>query len=120
MSIQVYGIPNCGTCKKAFKWLDDNQVVYEFINTKEHPPTQAMVAAWVEALGANPLRNTSGQSYRALGDEKKTWTDQQWIDAFSKDAMLLKRPLFVKDGKAVLVGLKDKDEVIRQTLGIVN
>ncbi|TAD94208.1 MAG: arsenate reductase, partial [Oscillatoriales cyanobacterium] len=24
MSIQVYGIPNCGTCKKAFKWLEDS------------------------------------------------------------------------------------------------
>jgi arsenate reductase len=35
MSIQVYGIPNCGTCKKAFKWLEDNGVEYEFINTKK-------------------------------------------------------------------------------------
>jgi arsenate reductase (glutaredoxin) len=118
MSIQVYGIPNCGTCKKAFKWLDENEVAYEFINTKEQPPTQAMITSWVEALGANPMRNTSGQSYRALGDEKKTWTDEQWIEAFSKDAMLLKRPLFVKAGKAVLVGFKDKDEVIREKLGL--
>jgi arsenate reductase (glutaredoxin) len=118
MSIQVYGIPNCGTCKKAFKWLDDNGVSYEFINTKEQPPTQAMITTWVEALGANPMRNTSGQSYRALGEEKKTWTNQQWIDAFSKDAMLLKRPLFVKDGEAVLVGFKDKDETIREKLGL--
>ncbi|WP_239651697.1 glutaredoxin domain-containing protein [Neosynechococcus sphagnicola] len=38
MSIQVYGIPNCGTCKKAFTWLNNNGVAYEFINTQEHPP----------------------------------------------------------------------------------
>ncbi|MEA5551306.1 ArsC/Spx/MgsR family protein, partial [Anabaena cylindrica UHCC 0172] len=54
----------------------------------------------------------------ALGDDKKTWTDEQWIEAFSKDAMLLKRPLFLKDGTAVLIGFKDKDEVVRQKLGL--
>jgi arsenate reductase len=64
------------------------------------------------------MRNTSGQSYRALGDEKQTWTDDQWIEAFAKDAMLLKRPLFVKDGTAVSVGFKDKEDVIREKLGV--
>jgi arsenate reductase len=117
MSIQVYGIPNCGTCKKAFTWLETNAVKYEFVNTKEQPPTRQMIQQWVTALGAQSMRNTSGQSYRALGDEKKTWTDEQWIAAFAEDAMLLKRPLFVKDGTAVLVGFRVKDDVLRETLG---
>lgn len=117
MSLQVYGIPNCGTCKKAFNWLQDNGIDYEFINTKETPPTREQIQNWVKSLGFAPMRNTSGQSYRALGDEKKTWTDEQWIEAFAKDAMLLKRPLFVKDGTAVLVGFKD-EKVIREKLGI--
>jgi arsenate reductase len=118
MSLQVYGIPNCGTCKKAFSWLESNGVPYEFINTKEHPPTAEMIQSWVGELGAKPMRNTSGQSYRALGSEKDSWTDAEWVNAFAQDAMLLKRPLFVKDGVAVLVGFRDKDEVIRQKLGI--
>ena len=118
MSIQVYGIPNCGTCKKAFKWLEDNGVEYEFINTKEHPPTRETIQNWVASLGFQPMRNTSGQSYRALGESKKTWTEAQWIEAFAKDAMLLKRPLFVKDGLAVLVGFRDKEETLREKLGL--
>jgi arsenate reductase (glutaredoxin) len=32
--------------------------------------------------------------------------------------MLLKRPLFVKDGEAVLVGFREKPEVIREKLGV--
>lgn len=118
MSIQVYGIPNCGTCKKAFAWLDQQGVEYEFINTKEAPPTRDMVASWVNALGSRPMRNTSGQSYRALGEEKKEWSDDQWVEAFSTDAMLLKRPLFVKDGTAVLVGFRAKEDAIKKALGI--
>ena len=116
MSIQVYGIPNCGTCKKAFKLLQDNGVDYEFINTKENPPTREMIQNWVESLGYQPMRNTSGQSYRTLGDERNTWTDEQWIEAFANDVMLLKRPLFVKDKMAVLVGFKE--DVLRDKLGL--
>jgi arsenate reductase len=116
MSLQIYGIPNCGTCKKAFKWLEDNGVDYEFINTKEKPPTREMLQSWVDTLGTKPMRNTSGQSYRTLGDQKQTWTDEQWIEAFAKDAMLLKRPLFVKDGTAVVVGFREKEDAIRAKL----
>ena len=119
MSLQVYGIPNCGTCKKSFKWLQDNGVDYEFINTKEKPPTREIVQSWVGTLGAKSMRNTSGQSYRALGEEKQTWTDERWIEAFAQDAMLLKRPLFVKDGTAVMVGFRDKEDVIREKLRLV-
>lgn len=116
MAIQVYGIPNCGTCKKAFQWLDGHGVDYEFINTKEATPTAEMIQSWVAALGSKPMRNTSGQSYRAIGEEKKTWSDEQWVEAFAADAMLLKRPLFVKDGTAVLVGFRASEEVLKETL----
>ncbi len=118
MTLQVYGIPTCGTCKKAFQWLDNNAIAYEFINTKEHPPTQAMITDWVKILGAKSMRNTSGQSYRALGDEKQSWTDTQWIEAFSQDAMLLKRPLFVKDSTVVVVGFRTAEDELCQKLGL--
>ena len=118
MALDVYGIPNCGTCKKALTWLQSHGVEYEFINTKDYPPSQAMIQAWVEALGSKPMRNTSGQSYRALGSTKDNWTDADWIEAFAQDAMLLKRPLFVKDGTAVLVGFRESEDVIRQKLGV--
>ena len=118
MSIQVYGIPNCGTCKKAIQWLDFSNIEYEFIDTKERPPSRSQIADWVAALGNKALRNTSGQSYRSLGEEKQDWSDEQWVAAFAEDAMLLKRPLFVKNGTAVLTGFRDKGEVIRSKLGV--
>lgn len=118
MTLQVYGIPNCGTCKKALTWLNSHQVAYEFINTREAPPSRSQIEVWVQALGAKPLRNTSGQSYRALGEEKQAWSEAQWIEAFADDTMLLKRPLFVQDGTAVLVGFRVKDDELRQALGL--
>jgi arsenate reductase len=46
------------------------------------------------------------------------WSDEQWITALGQDAMLLKRPLIVKDGSAVLVGFRAKDEQIKEKLSI--
>jgi arsenate reductase (glutaredoxin) len=114
MTLQVYGIPTCGTCKKALQWLDANGIVYEFVNTKQHPPTAAQIQDWVDSLGFKPLRNTSGQSYRAIGSEKDGWAAADWIQAYSQDAMLLKRPLFVQNGQAIAVGFKEPD--LRQKL----
>jgi arsenate reductase len=120
MAIQVYGIPNCGTCKKAFQWLSSQGIDYEFIDTKENPPTREQIQEWVSALGSKPMRNTSGQSYRALGTMKDSWTDDDWVAAFAKDAMLLKRPLFVKDGVAVLVGFRIEEDDLRSKLGVAS
>ena len=116
MSIQVYGIPNCGTCKKAIAWLQNHNIVYEFINTKDYPPNREMISDWVAVLGSKPMRNTSGKSYRALGDIRNSFSDQQWIDAFAQDAMLLKRPLFVKDDQPVLVGFKASEAELQAKL----
>lgn len=116
MTIQVFGIPNCGTCKKALKWLEENKIPYEFINTRENPPSKNMIELWVNSLSAKPMRNTSGKSYRALGEERSSWSDERWTEEFSKDMMLLKRPLFVKDGEAVLVGFRGSDADIKAKL----
>ncbi|BAW97687.1 hypothetical protein NIES970_26420 [[Synechococcus] sp. NIES-970] len=117
MALQVYGIPTCNTCKKALQWLEAEEIPYTFINTKEQPPSRETIAQWVNTLGSKPMRNTSGQSYRALGEEKKSWSDDQWIEAFAQDAMLLKRPLFVRDGQAVLVGFRASETELRDRLG---
>ncbi|MCU0527620.1 MAG: Spx/MgsR family RNA polymerase-binding regulatory protein [Elainella sp. Prado103] len=115
MAMKVYGIPTCGTCKKALQWLKAHQIDYEFINTKEQPPDRERIRDWVESLGAKPLRNTSGQAYRALNNHQN-WTDEQWIDAFAENAMLLKRPLFVQGDRAIAVGFKEA--VLQEIFGL--
>ncbi|MBF2057135.1 MAG: Spx/MgsR family RNA polymerase-binding regulatory protein [Cyanobacterium sp. T60_A2020_053] len=116
MSLQIYGIPNCSTCKKALQWLDSKGAEYEFINTKENPPTETMIAEWVKTLGIKSMRNTSGLAYRALGEERNTWTENEWVRALGHNAMLLKRPLFVRDGVAVLVGFRANEQVKEEKL----
>ena len=114
--MKIYGIPNCGTVKKAKAWLEQRGVAFEAIDFRNDPPTRAMVEAWVDALGSKAMRNTSGGSYRALPEEKKTWDDARWIDEFTSDPMLIKRPIIEVDDQAVKVGFRGSDEQLEAEL----
>lgn len=43
MTLLVYGISQCGSCKKARQWLSENEVDYQFINIKENPPDEKTI-----------------------------------------------------------------------------
>lgn len=114
----VYGIPTCDTVRKARKWLDARGVDHHFVNHRDTPPSQQRIQGWIEALGAKALRNTSGRSYRALPDDKKTWSDEQWARAMAGDPMLIKRPVIEANDAAVLVGFRGTDDVLAAALGL--
>ena len=110
MRYRVYGISSCDTVRKACKWLDAQGIAYERVDLRATPPTSEQISDWIQSLGSRAMRNTSGGSYRALPDEKKTWSDEAWLDAFVSDPMLLKRPIIVRDGKALGVGFRGSEE----------
>ena len=104
--------PPCTTCKKAKKWLDDNNISYEARHIKENNPTYEELKAWYEKSGL-PLKkffNTSGIQYRALElkDKLPNMSEEEQLHLLASDGMLVKRPLVVTD-TAVLTGFKEKD-----------
>lgn len=110
MTLVAY--PNCGTCKKAVKWLDNNEITYTYRNIKEEAPTEEEIRAWFFASGL-PLKkffNTSGQVYRSLGLSKKLpeMSEDEQIRLLASDGMLVKRPILL-NGDTVLVGFREAD-----------
>jgi arsenate reductase len=114
----VYGIPSCGTVKKARAWLNDRGVAHGWVDFRATPPGRARVEAWVRTFGARAMRNTSGGAYRALPEAKDAWSDAEWIEAFAADPMLIKRPVIERDGAPVLVGFRGDDAVLAAALGV--
>ena len=104
--------PKCSTCKKAQKWLDENNISYELRDIKENNPDYDELKALYEASGL-PLKrffNTSGLLYRSmeLKDKLPGMTDEEMLRLLATDGMLVKRPIAVK-GDIVLVGFKEPD-----------
>lgn len=108
-----YWYPKCTTCKKAKAWLDEQQITYETIDMIETPPTADQLAQWMKESGL-PVRrffNTSGIRYREQGlkDQVNDFSIEEASQRLSKDGMLIKRPIFIKDGQFIANGFKESD-----------
>ena len=104
--------PKCTTCQKARKWLDDNQIEYEFRDIKLDNPTLDELTDWHKKSGL-PLKkffNTSGLLYKSLDLKNKLpiMSKNEMLSLLSSDGMLVKRPLLIGDS-FVLVGFKEAD-----------
>ncbi len=111
-ALVVYHYPNCSTCKKALAWLRDHAVTFDAIDIVKAPPSAAKLKAAARSAGVptSKLFNTSGESYRAGNFKAKleTMTDADAFAALAADGKLIKRPLAIGDGFA-LVGFKEPD-----------
>ena len=104
--------PKCDTCRRARAWLRENGVEFEERDIKTQNPTADELREWVEKSGL-PLKkwfNTSGILYKSLGlrDRLPGMSREEQIELLASDGMLVKRPLAVRDGLA-LVGFRPED-----------
>lgn len=103
--------PQCSTCKKAKKWLDEHGIEHTDRNIVEDNPQADELKAWHERSGL-PLRrffNTSGMRYRELGLKAKLdagMSNEEAYALLATDGMLVKRPLLITD-IAIVPGFKE-------------
>lgn len=104
--------PKCSTCRKAAKWLDENDIKVESRHIVENNPKEVELAAWIEKSGlpVNKFFNTSGNAYKEgnLKDKVKTESNLELIRLLATNGMLVKRPVLVAD-TFVLVGFKEDE-----------
>ena len=108
----MYKRQKCSTCKKAEKFLKENNIEFINRNIVEENPSAEELALWMEKSGLEPRKffNTSGVLYREMNlkDKIKTMSKEEMIEILSTNGMLVKRPLLVMDDK-VLVGFKEEN-----------
>ena len=116
-TIQLYGIPNCDTVKKARDWLTAQGVDYLFHDFKKQGVPVALLPNWLQAVGRESLINRKGPTWRNLGPEVHATV----VDDASATAVMLahssviKRPVVVWLDGTVTVGFKPELFVERLT-----
>ena len=102
--------PKCSTCRKAKKFLDDNNIKYTDRNIVTDNPTKEELKKFLEISGKDikTLFNPSGNLYKGLHlkDKLPNMTLDEKLELLSTDGMLVKRPLLVSDN-FVLTGFKE-------------
>lgn len=110
MTIQLYGIPNCDTVKKARKWLDAQGIDYAFHDLKKEGADPVKVKAWIAAKGTETVVNRRGTTFRKLSqDDKALAADSHTaVTLLVQHPSLIKRPVVEHPG-GILIGFKDDE-----------
>ncbi len=110
--ITILCYPKCGTCRKAEKWLKENNIAYNYRPIKEENPTYDELKSWLEKslLPINKFFNTSGLIYKEMKmkDKVKTLSEEELLKILATEGMLVKRPILLKDD-TVLVGFNETE-----------
>lgn len=104
--------PKCSTCKKAKKWLEENNIEFIDRNIVSEIPTVEELNKWIKNSGQDLKKwfNTSGLKYKELNLKEKLekMSDKEKIELLASDGMLIKRPLFISSNK-IFIGFKEEN-----------
>lgn len=107
--INIYGIANCDTMKKARKWLDENSLEYEFHDYKKLGVPEKNLKQWIKKAGWEAILNRRGTTWRKLDDEVKNNIDEtSSIKVMLENPSAIKRPV-LESGKTILIGFKEDE-----------
>jgi len=107
--LSIYTLKTCDSCRKATKWLAENQIAFQEIPIRETPPSLADLKRALAGLigDTRKLFNTSGQDYRALNlkDKLPTLSTAQALELLASNGNLIKRPFLISKSET-LVGFQ--------------
>ena len=116
MTIAIYTLKTCDTCKKALKWLEENNLQYENHDVRDDGLTRLIIEKFVKQLGVDTAVNKRSTTWRTLTDQQKEALNaENAVSLIEANPTLMKRPVFVI-GDKVLAGFSD---TVKQSLSEV-
>jgi Spx/MgsR family transcriptional regulator len=105
--MDLYGIANCDTVKKARAWLTAQGLDYRFHDYKKEGVDRQLLQAWCDAAGWETLLNRRGTTWRRLSEAEREGVDQgRALALMCAQPSLIKRPVLVI-GDTVEVGFSE-------------
>jgi len=119
MSVTVYGLEQCDTCRKARNWLQRFEITFAFVDYRAQPLSPETLHAWAEQLGGfEHLINRASTTWRNLPITRKSpGSIPEWTLLLREHPALVKRPVLVTADGVVSVGFSDKAYKLRFGVG---
>ena len=78
--INIYGLKNCDSCRKAIKYLKKNNLSYEFIDIKNDLLKKNKIKEWLSVHDVDKVINKKSTTWRQLDQNIK---EKYLIDALT-------------------------------------
>ncbi len=108
MKVKVYGIPNCGSVKKAKTFLEQNNIDYDFHDYKKVGVEEAELQKWCNEFGWEKVLNRKGMTWRNLDEAIKLEVQDQKsaVKLMLKNTSAIKRPI-IESTEGNLLGFEE-------------
>ncbi len=113
MSLTVYQLKTCDTCRKAIKALSAAGHTLTLIDVRADGIPQDKLESLTKSVGWETLLNTRSTTWRGLSDDKKAdMTETKAITLMTAHPTLIKRPVIEYDGKITVGWTKPLQEAL--------
>ena len=104
MTVTLYGLKTCDTCRKARKELDAAGISHGYVDVRADGVAPEKLKAWAAEAGWQTLLNTKSATWRGLPEDDRSGVGEaEAIALMGEHPTLIKRPV-IETGSAVLVG----------------
>lgn len=100
MSVTLYGLKNCDTCKKAIKALNAAGKPVKFVDIRAEAPLETLVPKWLAAVGSETLVNRRSTTWRTLSETER---ERDPVALLTEHPTLVKRPV-IEASEQIFVG----------------
>ena len=109
--ITFYSYPKCSTCRKALKWLDQNNINYELIDIVKETPSKKFLELALKqfSLDIRKIFNTRGKNFKSINFDILELPKDKIIELLSNDGKLIKRPFLIINESKLILGFKDSE-----------
>jgi len=92
--VQMYGIKNCDTVRKAIAWLNERVIDCEFHDLKKEQIEVSTINHWLNDVDRDTLINRRSQTWHKVPTEDKLLdTNDAIVKLITKYPTILKRPI---------------------------
>ena len=106
--LTVYGIQSCDTCKKARKYLTEQDIEFRFHDVRDDGIDSEMLERWAARIDWQKLLNRRSLTWRKIPEVDRDSMDRERaFELILERPTLLKRPVLEAE-KFLAVGFSEK------------
>jgi arsenate reductase len=113
MMINLYGIKNCDSCRKAKRWLQNRDIKFRFTDIREEVLNETLLKKWQKQLDWEKFLNKKSMTWRKIPETERTDMDARLArNMILNYPTVMKRPVLDLDQRVVLGFNEDTYEAL--------